>query len=77
MILKYTVDSLRSVFNVFRWIASLGTPNDTPHFSFQEEGFGSMKQKKIIVILWKCFDQIIQAIVVTVICYNRVMDGYG
>ena len=34
-----------------------------------------MKQKKIIVIVWNCFDQIIQAIVVTVICYNRVMDG--
>ena len=49
---KSTVDtcSLRSVFNVFRWTASLGTPNDTPHFSFQEEGVGSMKQKKKIVI---------------------------
>lgn len=55
----------------------MGTPDDTLHFSFQEEGFGSMKQKKIILILWKRFDQIIQAIVVTVICYNRVTDGYG
>lgn len=33
-----------------------------------------MKQKKIILILWKRFDQIIQAIVVTVICYKQ---SYG
>lgn len=58
----------------FRWTTSLCTPDNTLHFSFQVEGIGSMKQKKIIVIRWKCFDQIIQAIQLS---RSFVKQSYG